>query len=106
MQHLNWSSKEKQLARTVFEQAAEAEAQEILERFKTSAAGLKNLEDLWTLQHAIRDSQRDYLQKYDYRYSQLMVVFGHLVREGRVPIAALAGLSEEKLKYIERIASL
>ena len=106
MQDFTWSPKEKQLARTVFERAAEAEEQELLERFKTTAAALKNLEDLWALQFAIRDSGREYQRKYDYRYSQLIGVFGRLVREGRVSIDALHGLSEEKLKYIERIASL
>ena len=106
MQDFTWSPKERQLARAVFERAATAEEQEVLESFKTKAAELKNLEDLWALQFAIRDSEREYQQKYDYRYSQLIAVFGHLVREGRVSIAALEGLSEEKLKYIERIASL
>lgn len=106
MQSLTWSPKEKQLARAVFERAAEAEEQELLEHFKNKAAALKNLEDLWALQFAIHDSEREYQQKYDYRYSQLIVVFGRLVREGRISIDALNGLSEEKLKCIERIASL
>jgi len=106
MQDFTWSPKEKQLARTVFEHAAAVEEQELLEDFKTKAAALKNLEDLWSLQFAIRDSEREYQQKYDYRYSQLIHVFGRLVREGRISIDALHGLSEEKLKYIERIASL
>jgi steroid 5-alpha reductase family enzyme len=106
MQDFTWSSKEKNLARAVFGRAAAAEEQELLERFKIKAAALQNLEDLWALQFAIRDSEREYQQKYDYRYSQLIVVFGRLVREGRISIDELHGLSEEKLKYIERIASL
>ncbi|MBE0546866.1 MAG: hypothetical protein IH627_04230 [Rubrivivax sp.] len=106
MQDFTWSPKEKQIARTVFESAAVAEEQELLERLKTQAAAMKNMEDLWALQNVIRDSERKYQEKYDYRYSQLIAVFGGLVREGRVSIGALHGLSEEKMKYIERIASL
>lgn len=106
MQDFTWSPKEKRLARTVFEQAAVAEEQELLERFKTRAAALTNLDELWALQFAIRDAEREYQQKYDYRYSQLIMVFGRLVREGRISIGTLHGLSEEKLKYIALIASL
>ena len=46
MQAFTWSPTEKQLARAVFEVAAAAEEQEVLARFKTRAAALKNLEDL------------------------------------------------------------
>lgn len=106
MQDFTWSPKEKQLARAVFERAAVAEEQEILQRFKSSAATLTSLEDLWSLQSTIRETEREYQQKYDYRYSQLIVVFGRLVREQRISIEELRGLTEEKLKYIERIASL
>ena len=106
MQDITWSNKEKQLARTVFESAAAAEEKELIERFQYKAATLKSLEDLWALQFAIRESEREYQQKYDYRYSQLIGVFGRLVREGRVSIDKLHGLSEEKLQYIGRIASL
>ncbi|MFZ3123838.1 MAG: hypothetical protein WA129_01690 [Acidovorax sp.] len=106
MQHITWSPKEKQLARKVFERAAAAEEQELLERFKTKAVGLKNLEDLWALQFAIRESEREYQQKYDYRYSQLIVVFARLVREERISIDDLRGLSEDKLKCVEGLAAL
>jgi hypothetical protein len=106
MQNLTWSPKEKQLARAVCERAAIEEERELLEQFKNKSAALKNLADLWALQYEIRDSERAYQQKYDYRYSQLIVVFGRLVREGRISIEDLNGLSEDKLKYIEKIASL
>ena len=106
MKDFTWSAKEKQLARTVFECAAAAEEQELLARFKTKAAALSTLQDLWALQLAVRESEREYQEKYDYRYSQLILVFGRLVREQRISIDELQGLSEQKLKYIEGIATL
>lgn len=106
MQNLTWSPKEKQVARTVFESAALAEEMELLERFKTEAASLKSMEDLRALQCAIRDADREYQQKYDYRYSQLIFVFARLVREHRISLEALHGLGDEKLNRIEGIASL
>jgi hypothetical protein len=42
--------------------------------------------------------------KYDYRYSQLISVFGRLIREGRLTEAHLEGLSQDKLEFIRRIA--
>lgn len=106
MQDITWSTKEKLLARTVFERAAVAEEQALMERFKREAAALKSMDDLGAFQLAIRDAQREYQQKYDYRYSQLLWVFGRLVREGRISMDALHGLDEQKLAFIERIAAL
>jgi hypothetical protein len=42
---------------------------------------------------------------YDYRYSVLLVVFGYLVREGRLRMEELNGLAEDKLASIRTCAS-
>ena len=101
MQDFNWSPKEKQVARAVFESAAADEERELVAHFKIQAAALTTLESLSSLQLAIRDSTREYQQKYDYRYSQLIVVFGRLLNEGRISLESLKGLSQEKLNFIE-----
>ena len=44
--------------------------------------------------------------KYDYRYSQLIIVFGALLRQQRIQEDDLLGLSEEKLASIRRVATL
>lgn len=106
MQDIHWTPKEKQIARTVFQRAAMAEEQELLERFKKKAAAMKEMNDMVALQHAIGKADRKYQEKYDFRYSQLISVFGCLVREGRISMEELEGLSEEKLDYIGRYASL
>jgi hypothetical protein len=43
--------------------------------------------------------------KYDYRYSQLIVVFGTLLREKWIDDKVLEGLGEEKLQAIRHIAA-
>jgi hypothetical protein len=43
--------------------------------------------------------------KYDYRYSQLIVVFGTLLREKWIDDKVLEGLGEEKLQVIRHIAA-
>lgn len=104
--HLSWSPSEKRLAREVFTRAAEAEAAQLLHEFKRRAAALTELEDMWALRRALEQGERDFQAKYDFRYSQLLWVFGRLVREGRVQEAELHGLSEQKRAYIQRVASL
>jgi hypothetical protein len=42
--------------------------------------------------------------KYDYRYSTLPIVFGQLLREGRISIDELRGLGDDKVGYIQRVA--
>ena len=61
---------------------------------------------MWPIQEHLERKQREIDRKYDYRYSQLLFVFGQLIRQGRVQEAQLAGLSEEKLGYIRCSASL
>lgn len=106
MRDFSWSPKEKQIARAVFERAALAEEKELLDRFKVKAASLETVNDLWALQVAIRDAERTYQGKYDFRYSQLPFVFGNLLRENRLTIDDLQGLGEEKLEFIRRVAFL
>ena len=61
---------------------------------------------MWSIQEYLARKQREIDRKYDYRYSQLHLVFAQLIRQGRVQQAQLAGLSEEKRADIWRSASL
>ena len=45
-------------------------------------------------------------RRYDYRYSVLPLVFGNLVREGRVSEEELHGLADDKLAHIRSYAKL
>ena len=106
MRDLTWSDGEKKLARRVFESALQAELAEVVADFKTRAAAAKAPDDIWELEGYLRDKRLGIDRKYDYRYSQLLSVFAHLVRERRVHEAQLAGLSEEKLSAIRRMADI
>lgn len=106
MHDLKWSESEKKLARQVFSAALTAELAEVMTEFKARAAAAQEPDDMWSIEEHLHSKRREIDQKYDYRYSQLLLVFGRLVREGRIQEAQLAGLAEEKLAYIHRIASL
>ena len=106
MHDLKWSESEKKVACRVFELALSAELAEVMAEFKARADAAAEPDDLWSIQEYLHRTRREIDEKYDYRYSQLITVFGRLLREGRVQDAQLTGLSEEKLSYIRRIASL
>lgn len=100
-----WSHGEKKLARHVFEEALRAELSEVMAEFRSRAASIAEPDDMWQLEDYLREKRMGIDRKYDYRYSQLIWVFGNLLREGRIQEAQLAGLSAEKLDSIRRIAA-
>lgn len=101
-----WSPSEKKLARTVFQRALERELAERVADFKQRAAQVESAEDMWALRGFIERAQRDIERRYDFRWSQLLFVFGVLHREGRINDAELQGLSEDKLSFIRGISAL
>jgi hypothetical protein len=106
MHDIKWSHSEKRHARAVFDRALTQELEERLAAFKARAAGTQSAEEMWSMRAHLEDSEHEVQRKYDFRYSQLIVVFGQLLREGRVTEEQLAGLSEEKLTYIRKVAAL
>lgn len=90
----------------MFESAVEAELAELIERFKTRAAAVQTAEEMWAVGDYLKEAQREFESKYDYRYSELILVFGRLVREGRISESQLEGLSQEKRDVIHRMVTL
>jgi Photoprotection regulator fluorescence recovery protein len=106
MRELRWTEAEKKLSRRAFEVALQAELADVLQDFKARAAAVQTPDDMWPIEHFLSQRRRELDAKYDYRYSQLISVFGRLVREGRLTEAHLEGLSQDKLEFIRRIAAL
>jgi hypothetical protein len=106
MHDINWSNSEKQVARAVFESALQKELSDIITEFKRAAAALAEPDELWSLIKRTDQRRREIDFKYDYRYSQLLQVFGLLLREGRVAVDDLQGLGEKKIAIIRTIAEL
>lgn len=105
MEPLIWSSSEKLLSRRLFDAALQAELGEIMDEFRSKAAAATAAE-MWELESYLAHKRREIDEKYDYRYSRLIWVFGRLVREGRLREEQLHGLSADKLAQIQRVAAL
>lgn len=73
---------------------------------KRREATAKEPQDMWSVERFLTKARKDIDSKYDYRYSQLEIVFARLVREWRIAERDLQGLSEEKLARIRRVVSL
>jgi Photoprotection regulator fluorescence recovery protein len=101
-----WTDGEKKIARRVFAAALQRELAEVMDEFKSRAANSKQPDDMWAVEEYLAQTRRYIDRKYDYRYSQLNLLFGKLLREKRIEARELNGLAEEKLAYIHRVASL
>jgi Photoprotection regulator fluorescence recovery protein len=99
-----WSQVEKSIARKAFERALHHELSEVIHKTKQMAATIEQPSDLWELESFLTKRRNEIDHKYDYRYSVLPVVFGNLVREGRIYEVELHGLAEDKLGYIHEFA--
>jgi len=101
---LTWSRSEKAIARKAFDAALERELQHLIQEAKQMASRIRQPSDLWDLEHYLTERRREIDRKYDYRRSQLTLVFGKLLREGRLGEEELRGLREDKLRSIRSYA--
>lgn len=101
-----WSSTEKKIGRRVFDAALERELAQLLRDFKAMAAAATTPADLWAAEEFLTNARKSIDSRYDFRYSQLEIVFGGLLRRGLISESELAGLSDEKLQVIVRLATL
>ena len=106
MRKLKWSPAEKAIARNAFDLALRRELDATIRETKDRAASLKQPSELWELEHYLTQRRKDIDRLYDYRYSMLPLIFGNLLRQGRLAEQDLHGLAEDKLGLIRRQAAL
>ena len=99
-----WSKSEKAIAHKAFDAALERELQEVIREAKQKAGQIKQPADLWDLEHYLTQRRKEIDRKYDYRYSQLDLVFGILLPEKWIGEEDLRGLKEDKLRAIRSFA--
>jgi hypothetical protein len=58
---------------------------------------------MWAVEDFLRRRRREVDESFDYRYSQLILVFARLIGEGYLDEARLAGLSNDKLEIIRSV---
>ncbi len=106
MNDIKWSEAEKKIARRAFDVALKNECEALVIKLKVLAEKAENSDDVWAIHDYLTEQRKTIDGKYDYRYSQLIVVFGRLLREKWIEDKDIEGLSAEKIQAIRHIASL
>ncbi|CDX11591.1 conserved hypothetical protein [Mesorhizobium plurifarium] len=91
-----WSPSEKKIARRAFDAALEMALGKTMAELKSKTGAMTAPSDLWEIEDYLRQQRRKIDQLFDYRYSQLIVVFGALIQEGYLDESQLSGLSDDK----------
>ena len=101
-----WTQSEKIIARRAFDRAHESECNTILNKVKEIVNKMKGSKEIWGIEDYLAKERIKVNQKYDYRYSVLIIVFARLMREGFIEEADLEGLQQDKMDRIKAISSL
>ncbi|NOT85183.1 MAG: hypothetical protein HOP02_10500 [Methylococcaceae bacterium] len=91
-----WSKHEKIVARKAFDLALARRNQQLIEQVNNTHA--KSVDEVWALLEVLQTANRDMQRVFDFRYSQLDLVFLRLIHDGLLSIAELEGLGPERLK--------
>ena len=102
MNDIKWSTSEKKIARRAFDTALDRALEMILADFKSKAAAAATPSEMWDIGDELQRQRKEIDRTFDYRYSQLLLVFAVLIRKGYLDEEQLAGLSEEKIEEIRR----
>jgi hypothetical protein len=106
MNDFKWSNAEKQVAKRAYDAAHEREYAKLLQKTREMAASMQGPGDLWRLHDFLTQALKEIDEKYDYRYSRLILVFARLIREGWLSLEELKGLEKDKLATIEQVVTL
>lgn len=106
MRDLHWSPAEKAIARKAFEGALGRELQTLIDEVKKRVNEMEATSELWELERYLGQRRKEIDQIYEYKYSQLPLVFGALIRRGQLREDELHGLGEDKLTRIRGAATL
>lgn len=101
-----WSQAEKIVARRAFDRALKREFDQLIAETKRRAGEIEQIADVWSLAEYVFDRRKQIDSQYDYRYSVLPSVLADLLRVGRLSERDLAGLDDDKLAEIRRVAQL
>ena len=98
---MNWSQKEKKVARKLYNLALERDYERLIEKIKEKIPTTK--EQVWELRDFLNLQAKEFDRKYDYRYSVLINTFYFLLQDGLLTLDELKELGEEKFNKIKGI---
>ena len=106
MREFTWSATQKKAARAAFDLALARELKSIRQEAEAKLRNAPDDRSVWLLHGYLSEKRQEIDQKYDYRYSVLMLVFHRLVLEGWLTEDELVGIGVEKVEVIRRVRSM
>jgi hypothetical protein len=104
MNELRWTRTEKIIAKRAFEKCYQKECEALLTRLKEKIASADKPSDLWLIHDFLTEELKKIKDKYDYRYSILILVFARLLKEGWLQEFDLDGIEDDKIEKIKYLA--
>jgi hypothetical protein len=101
-----WTAAEKKAARKAFDKAFERHCAAITANTKRMLDQASAPTDIWRVEEYLSEHRKTVDRIYDYRYSQLLLVFSRLMGDGWLTEVDLVGLDQEKIATIKRVANL
>ena len=103
MNDFKWSKTEKKIARIAFDKAYQRECSNLIEKIRTKAREISEPDSIWRFHDFLTEKRDEIDEKYDYRYSVLVLVFARLINDGWLDFDDLKGLAETKIDRIESL---
>ena len=100
-----WAPTEKKLARIAFDKAFERQCTAITQEARRMLESKTVPSEIFRVQEYLTEQRRIVDGLYDYRYSQLLGVFGRLLSDGWLREGDLNGLRPQKIAKIKHQAS-
>ena len=101
MSYDNWSKSEKEVARKVFNMAKKRAYDNLINTINSKK--IQSSDDIWSLRDLLNEKAIEFDNIFDYRYSQLVILFVRYVQDGLLDIEELTGLSEDKISVIKNM---
>ncbi len=98
----NWSPSEKRIARAAYDKALDVALAKVMSDFKQKAFEATVPAELWDIEGWLKAQRQQIDEVFDYRYSQLPMVFAALIARGYLDRDRLAGLDADKIEAVER----
>ncbi|MFN8009138.1 MAG: hypothetical protein U0V70_19350 [Terriglobia bacterium] len=103
MHEFTWSATQKKAARKAFDLALGRELKSIRNDVQSMLQNSSDDNVVWSLLDYLSKKRLEIGQKYDYRYSVIMLVFHRLVFEGWLKEEELVGIGKEKIEVIRKV---
>ena len=102
---MKWTNEEKKVARKAFDKAYQREIDDIKSLLLNKVSKIKTDADIWAIEDFLLEKRKIVDSKYDYRYSQLIMVFSRLLSERYLREEDISELAEEKREVIKNLSN-